>query len=204
MLVKYGKVGPLKFASHRDFARVLERGLRRAEIPMAYSSGFNPHQRISYINPAPTGVGSVAEYCVVALSEEVDPADVQQRLQDAMPTDMPIYEVTELVGQPCFEASEFMARLDGIDLLPLQQAVEALLAKEEALVSRETKSGLRTFNARPAIESLTVTEPHTLRMVVRHTEPLVRAEDVCQALGLTLPHPPAVTRSRQGKLSDLL
>ena len=52
--LRYAKRGPARFTSHRDFGRALERALRRAEIPMAYSSGFSPHPRISYANAAPT------------------------------------------------------------------------------------------------------------------------------------------------------
>ena len=48
--VQYAKRGPARFTSTRDFGRALERALRRGQIPMAYSSGFNPHPRISYAN----------------------------------------------------------------------------------------------------------------------------------------------------------
>ena len=63
--VHYAKRGRLRFSSHRDFQRALERALRRAEVPMAYSAGFSPHPKISYANSAPTGVASEAEYVVI-------------------------------------------------------------------------------------------------------------------------------------------
>lgn len=49
---RYAKRGRLRFASTRDFQRALERALRRAGIPMAFSAGFHPHPRISYANAA--------------------------------------------------------------------------------------------------------------------------------------------------------
>ena len=58
--------GRLRFASHRDFQRALERALRRARVPMAYSAGFHPHPKVSYANAAPTGVASEAEYVEIA------------------------------------------------------------------------------------------------------------------------------------------
>jgi radical SAM-linked protein len=70
--VRYAKRGPLRFASHRDFARALERALRRAGVPVAYSAGFTPHPKISYVGAAPTGVASEAEYLELALAEQVD------------------------------------------------------------------------------------------------------------------------------------
>ena len=64
--VRYAKRGRLRFISHRDFARALERALRRADVPMAFSAGFNPHPKISYPGAAPTGVASEAEYLELA------------------------------------------------------------------------------------------------------------------------------------------
>ena len=74
--LRYAKRGPARFTSHRDFSRALERALRRAEVPMAYSSGFNPHPRISYAGAAPTGSASEAEYLEIGLAKVLDPADV--------------------------------------------------------------------------------------------------------------------------------
>ena len=53
--IRYAKRGRLRFTSHRDFSRAFERAVFRARVPMAYSSGFNPHPRISYAGAAPTG-----------------------------------------------------------------------------------------------------------------------------------------------------
>ena len=79
--MRYAKRGRLRFTSHRDFSRAFERAVFRARVPMAYSSGFNPHPRISYAGAAPTGSASEAEYLEIALADVVDrigptPADV--------------------------------------------------------------------------------------------------------------------------------
>jgi len=170
---------------------------------MAYSSGFNPHPRISYVNPAPTGAESEAEYCVIGLRETCDPSFVRTNLDAVMPEGLPILDVTE-AGEMHFDASLWEVRLlSSYDVSP---AVETFLASPEAIVSRETKNGLRTFDARPAVESLTLTGPETLTMVIRHTEPLVRPDDVISALhainpGITLPT--LMKRLRQAPVSWL-
>ena len=74
--IRYAKRGRLRFTSHRDFSRAFERAMFRAGMPMAYSSGFNPHPRISYAGASPTGSASEAEYLEIALAEVVDPARV--------------------------------------------------------------------------------------------------------------------------------
>src|ERR1051325_2423747 len=71
--LRYAKRGRLRFTSHRDFARAFARALRRAAVPMAYSAGFTPHPKISYLGAAPTGVASEAEYVEIGLAREVVP-----------------------------------------------------------------------------------------------------------------------------------
>src|SRR5438105_9478895 len=78
--IRYAKRGRLRFSSHRDFARAFERALRRAAIPMAYSAGFSPHPKISYLGAAPTGVASEAEYLEIGLAGRVDPEQLGQAL----------------------------------------------------------------------------------------------------------------------------
>ena len=58
----------MRFASHRDIARAIERGVRRAGLPVAYSAGFSPHPKISYSGGAPTGAASEAEYLEISLT----------------------------------------------------------------------------------------------------------------------------------------
>ena len=97
--IRYAKRGRLRFTSHRDFSRAFERAVFRARVPMAYSSGFNPHPRISYAGAAPTGSASEAEYLEIALAEVVDPADVHAQLAEALPDGLDVLEVVEAPGR---------------------------------------------------------------------------------------------------------
>ena len=96
--VRYAKRGRLRFTSHRDFSRAFERAVFRARVPMAYSSGFNPHPRISYAGAAPTGSASEAEYLELALAEVVDPATIHASLAEALPDGLDVVEVVESPG----------------------------------------------------------------------------------------------------------
>src|SRR5580704_4396591 len=80
LTIRYAKRGRMRFASHRDVARAMERGVRKAGIPVAYSAGFSPHPRISYSGGAPTGAASEAEYLEIALTARLDPDTVRVRL----------------------------------------------------------------------------------------------------------------------------
>src|SRR3954471_21242636 len=95
---RYAKRGRLRFTSHRDFSRAFERAVFRARLPMAYSSGFNPHPRISYAGAAPTGAAREAEHLELALAEVVDPAAVHAALDEALPDGLDVAEVVESTG----------------------------------------------------------------------------------------------------------
>jgi radical SAM-linked protein len=190
--IRYAKRGRLRFTSHRDFSRAFERAVFRARIPMAYSSGFNPHPRISYAGAAPTGSASEAEYLEIALAEVVDPAQVHAALDEALPAGLDVLEVVASAGGSMadrLEASWWRLTLQDTPVEDAARAVAALLATDEVIVERMTKKGLRSFDARAAIVSVTVADPRPeapacaiLDVVLRHGSPSVRPDDVLAAL----------------------
>ena len=210
--LRYAKRGRLRFSSHRDFQRAFERAVRRAGVPIAFSAGFSPHPKISYANAAPTGIGSEAEYLEIGLARACDPQQVCHALQAAMPEELPILEAVEVRTGDFAErlaASVWHIELPDMDGATLETAVATLLAAPAAEVTRMTKQGLRTFDARHAIVDLSKMPDSAdgcaiLRVVVRHTTPAVRPDDVLQALAsvgsLGYAVPPRVTRLAQGPL----
>lgn len=211
--VQYAKRGPARFTSTRDFGRAFERALRRAEIPMAYSSGFNPHPRLSYANASPTSAATFAEYLEIGLKEERDPDQVCKALAEAMPPGLEIVKVVVSDRRALADvltASRWQVELDSvgegdIDAEALQRAVATLQERDSYEVSRMTKSGLRTFDVRAPILEMAITAPHTLTLLMRHTIPLVRPDDVVRALrelepSLEVPRPALLTRLAQGEL----
>ena len=154
--LRYAKRGRLRFTSHRDFSRAFERALFRSRVPMAYSSGFNPHPRISYAGAAPTGSASEAEYLEIALAEVVEPAAVHALLVDSLPDGLDVVEVVDVATAGAgaladlLEASTWRIETD-LDDAVLAGAVERFLALESVVVERMTKKGLREFDCRAAV-----------------------------------------------------
>ena len=185
--IRYAKRGRLRFTSHRDFSRAFERAVFRARVPMAYSSGFNPHPRISYAGAAPTGSASEAEYLEIALAEVVDPAAIRSSLEEALPDGLDLLEVVE--ARPGSLADLLQASRWRIDLEADPAAAEAavgrFLAAQEVLVERMTKKGLREFDCRAATMRLAA-EPGergvALDLTLRHGVPSVRPDDVLSGL----------------------
>jgi radical SAM-linked protein len=218
--LRYAKRGPLRFTSHRDFARAFERALRRAAVPIAFSQGFTPHPKISYASAAPTGVGSEAEYLEIGLQAPVDPEQLRAALDAALSPGLDVLDaVVAKEGSLAdrIDASRWRLELPEVGTEDAVKAVDAFLAAEEVLVERMTKQGRRAFDARKAVAFFAVTEQSgapsgagaaqcaIIDLVVRQVTPAVRPDDVLSGLrvvaGLEPPVPPRVTRLAQGSLT---
>jgi radical SAM-linked protein len=219
----------MRFASHRDVARAIERGVRKAGIPVAYSAGFSPHPRISYSGGAPTGSASEAEYLELAVTRRCEPVDVGLRLDAALPDGIDVIEVVEAGAASAglqLEASAWEVTLPGVTPGGAASAVRAFLAESSVEVQRLTSKGTRTLDARAAVISMTCDASGTgqadgarrggpeqaagcaiLRMIVRQLTPAVRPDDILAALrqlsALEPASPPLVTRLWQGPTSAL-
>lgn len=212
--LRYAKRGPLRFTSHRDVARAFERALRRAEVPMAYSQGFSPHPKISWIGASPTGVSSEAEYLEIQVVEEVDAARLVSQLDAVLPPGLDLLDAVDATGQGSLteriQASRWRVELPGVSREQLQDAVDQLLAVDEVQVERLTKNGMRKINVRPAVVSAEVSGINEaygiLELVVLQLTPAVRPDDVLGALrvvaALEPPVPAKATRMAQGRLDD--
>ncbi len=203
--VRYAKRGRLRFTSHRDFGRAFERAVRRAQVPIGYSSGFTPHPKISYANAAPTGAASEAEFLEIGLTHPCDPEAVRASLDAALPPGLDIVAVVP-APEGTF-ADRLAASLWSIEVAGstgLDEAAAAFLAAEEISVERMTKRGLRDIDVRSAVVSIAV-EGTRVDAVVHSTIPTVRPDDVVQALrqlGAEVPGVPVSTRVEQGPLVD--
>lgn len=216
--LRYAKRGRLRFSSTRDFQRALERALRRADVPMAYSAGFHPHPKISYTNAAPTGTASEAEFFEISVIERLDPQAVRAALDAALPEGLDVLAAVE--APPGSLADRLQA---GDWVLELRDATPELAAAWEAAwdafrghdhieVTRMTKSGERRFDVRAAVVRVQRSPEHeadgayAVRMILRHTTPAVRPDDVLRGLRGIAPDLPAAdpvaTRLLQGPLTE--
>jgi radical SAM-linked protein len=214
--LRYTKRGRLRFTSHRDIARAFERALRRAEVPMAYSAGFSPHPKISWVGAAPTGVASEAEYVEISVARRVEPDRLRAALDASLPDGIDVVDVVEAPPGTSLpdrvEASHWDVRLPSVPLEQAQRAVEVFLAADSVLVERLLKDGRRSLDARAAVVSLRAVADDDdplcarLSLVVRHVTPAVRPDDVLSGLrsaaDLATPVPPAATRTAQGPLTE--
>jgi radical SAM-linked protein len=214
--IRYAKRGRLRFTSHRDFARAFERAVRRARVPIAFSSGYSPHPKISYANASPTGAATEAEYLEIGLTRACDPDTVRAELDASLPPGLDVLEVV-VAGQGSLadrlQASEWSIALVGVDVSTASAAVDAFLAADVVEVERMSKRGMRTFDARADVVALEARAGEDgevpcaiLKVVIRHDTPSVRPDDVLAGLrsrgGLQVEQTPVATRSAQGPLDQ--
>jgi radical SAM-linked protein len=157
--LRYAKRGRLRFLSHRDFARAFERAIRRARVPIAFSAGFSPHPKVSYLGAAPTGVASEAEYLEIGLAEACDPEAVRKALDDVLPAGLDIVDAVVAAGGSLAEridAAQWSIELPGVPEDVARAALEILLAAESVEVERRTKSGNKPVDVRAALASATL------------------------------------------------
>jgi radical SAM-linked protein len=222
--LRYAKRGRLRFSSHRDFQRALERALRRCQVPMAYSAGFHPRPKISYAGAAPTGTASEAEYVDLGVTHRLDPDAVREALDAALPPGLDIVDVVEAGCQSLADLLQASLWQFTFSTLGPDQAVAVMRrfsALTEAPVQRVTKAGRRSVDTRAAVLHWTVAAEGVtprdrpggsdldgpcaiLHLVVRHTTPSVRPDDILTALrssaGLAPAESVLVTRLAQGPL----
>ncbi len=164
MIAVYHKGEALKHISHLDIQRTLHRAFRRANLPLAYSQGFNPHPQLSFASALSTGVSSEAEWFEVQLSETVAPDAFMQQVNAVMPDGMRISDAFAapenfgtLAAKTCAASYTAQIMFDApVSDESLREALSALLSGE-IIVNKRTKSGIKPVDIRPQILDVFVT-----------------------------------------------
>lgn len=191
--VSFSRGEAAKYVSHLDLARLWERALRRARLPVAYSAGFTPHARLAFAAPLAVGITASAELVDVYLSELVPPARALAALAEQLPPGLAIGDVAEVdLVEPALQAGVRAADyvLTFAEEVPeLAAAVANLLANEEAPVERRREGKVvKTFDLRPFVLALAVLPaegPARLAARLRlDTAGGARPDELLAALGL--------------------
>lgn len=159
--ITFAKRGPLRFVGHLDMARALDRAVRRARLPVAYSEGFNPRARIAFGPPLPLGTEGVAEPCVMDLTGPMDATELRERLAAQMPDGLELV-TAEVVPRgrrsPLADLTRAVYEVD-LDLSPeqwqrLREVAQGVLAADRVEACRVRGTDARTRDIRPGIHAL--------------------------------------------------
>jgi len=162
--LKFTKAGKVRFTSHRDVARLWERALRVARVPMVYSEGFSPRPRIAFGLALPTGYESDGEYIDLQVDDtnalDFGVSDLPQKLSAALPPGLDVVEVA--IFEPRTTSLQQAVTSCVWDITvnqPIDQLNEwthQVLAAPSIVVTRERKGKLVTDDLRPFIRHLEV------------------------------------------------
>ncbi len=155
------------FLSQLEFQSVLERALRRAEIPLTFSQGFHPMPLISFGRALPVGVQSLAEWFSVTLRTYLRPAEVLERLAKTMPKGMAVKECERIpTNDKSVGATQesYSLRYSGAEYARFREDWDAFCAATEVMFTRETKKGMRTLDIRPLYTSIEHDEEGLIHM----------------------------------------
>ncbi|MCP4566165.1 MAG: TIGR03960 family B12-binding radical SAM protein [FCB group bacterium] len=170
--LKWGKTGLVRFLSHLDNNRVFERAIRRAGIPVTYSQGFHPHQKLSFGPPLPVGYSSECEYLDIKLNDAVGSGQLKD-LAQTMPKGFFISDSKTIYSKaPAISAllnrAVYQIRGDLGDTSRLAETLEKILASDSVIGLRTTKDGGKKVDIRPAI--------YRLELLNQDTEPMIEME----------------------------
>jgi len=146
--VWFGKLGNMVLLGHLDLARLFDRAVRRAFLPVSFSGGFSPSPRIMIANALPLGASSSGELVEFELTQQLDGKEFQERLAAQLPANLPIYEVEEVAlktpaANKLLAKAEYLIQVatENTDIQQWQDWVEQVKATEAIWWEKTTKSG---------------------------------------------------------------
>ena len=156
--MKFSKTGSLKYVGHLDLLRFFQKAFRRADVDIAYSSGFSPHQILSFAAPLGIGITSSGEYLDAEFNSTESSATMIQKINDVL---IPELQISEFVVLPD-KAVKAMAAVAAADYSiafrdgyykpqVFLDALEAFYKQEEITILKKTKKSERLVDIRPFI-----------------------------------------------------
>lgn len=171
--IKFSKKGPLRFIGHLDIMRYFQKAIRRSDIDIAYSTGFSPHQIMSFAAPLGVGVESEGEYFDIEANSVTTAEDMIARLNAEMAEGMTITGMRILPDN----AKNAMASVKAASYrlhwkeghapeYDLTEAVAKFHAASEVLHTKKTAKSTIERNLKEAVYELNAIDKRSLYMLV--------------------------------------
>ncbi|WP_346934901.1 TIGR03936 family radical SAM-associated protein [Clostridium sp.] len=160
-LIKYTKESEIKFLSHLDLMRTIQRVIRRAKLPIEYSKGFNPHMSISIAQPLSVGVYSTGEYLDAVFIEEVDEKEILKALNENTVGGVKFLSVTTVARKEGQKNQQAMATIDAAKYiikfkLKDESALDmdSLMKLSQWTILKKSKSGEKETDIKPLVKEI--------------------------------------------------
>ena len=154
--IKFRKVGDLQYISHLDLQRTIARVLVRANIPMWYTQGFNPHAKVIFGLPLSVGTQSECEFIDLRIDRDIPPAAVKEQLNRELTAEMQILEAYEPTSKfQDIEWAKYEMRLcfAGADA-SVAERLNTLYTTSPLNMTKKTKAGDKEIDITSMIRSV--------------------------------------------------
>ncbi len=163
-VIKFTKESSVKFISHLDLMRTIQRVIRRANLPMEYSKGFNPHMALSIAQPLSVGVYSDAEYMDIVLVEELDEKEIIDRLNAKTASGIKFLNARKVITKEgekklpqtmaLVDAARFTIKMFCTDSNVVESKIKELIDNPEWNTIKKSKKGEKEVNLKTMIKEM--------------------------------------------------
>ena len=222
MIVVFEKGFALRHIGHLDLMRTIQRALRRSNLPIRYSNGFNPHIQLSFAAPLSVGVVGLRELMDVPVEDSCRPEQFVRAMNEALPSCLRVLQARAVPDDfPTLMAMVAGSRIRveieaGEPADRVAKALETFINVKECVTLRKTKSGENRTNIRPFVLDASVrptADGYTVRCTIRNRsdgslKPSVLMTALCELAGVdAVPYiayrEAILTSNREGQLIPL-
>ena len=162
-VVEFEKSGIAKYISQLDFQRTISRAMRRANLPLAYSHGFNPHPQLSFAAPLAVGISSECELFEAELYEEADENIFSENLNNALPDCIRIIKVKKDSIKNCpVNAGVYKVECENA---PDAKIIDIFMSRDTIEMDKKTKGGIKQLDIKTDIFGISVNN-NTIEMTL--------------------------------------
>ena len=184
--LRFEKTGRAVYISHLDLMAVMQRAFARADLPLKFSEGFNPHPQISILLPLSVGTASICELMDFRLLEERDLKTLPDRLTAVLPDGIRALEAYESVRKSAqLKWLDIEGMLEYDTVKPMADKLDAFFSRPELTIEKKTKRGSGQADIRPAIDKIGFSDTGKglkLRARISAQEPTLNPDHLINAL----------------------
>jgi radical SAM-linked protein len=161
-LTKFTKEENIKFISHLDVLKTIQKNIRRSGLPVEFSQGFNPHMNTSIAQPLSVGVYSSGEYMDMILTTETDEQEIVDKLNATAPSGIKYISALAIPYTPgekkvpqamaLIDAARYTIKIKYSDVSTLEEEMTNLIENEIWNTIKKSKKGEREVNLKTLIK----------------------------------------------------
>lgn len=163
--IKFRKYGVMKFIGHLDVMRYFQKVMRRADIPIAFTSGYSPHMIMSFAQPLGIGVTSDAEYFDIELTQSISSDDAVAQMNQTMVEGMEIVSFVQIPDDKKSSGMTIVAAADYLvipkeDVFPddIAGKIQMFMEQDQIVVLKKTKRSEKEVDIKPMIYDFSARE----------------------------------------------